>query len=209
MCTAKEYLSHSRSLHISLACAIPNPPSPNSETTSTMKGSAFSQKTVNESSRTKGCTVTIGSNVRDGLEAEATTKVYIHRPNEKEELQQLNNRFSGYIDKVRSLEQKNKALREEIEERTMRLKERGPGIADEYEKEFKELKELIEKLNKEKNAADIERGNLEEEIDIWNAKCDEELFLKGEEKACRNLSQYNESNTFCFLNSCFAQHFAL
>ncbi|XP_040191271.1 vimentin-like [Rana temporaria] len=155
-----------------------------------MKGSGFSQKTVNESSRTKGCAVTIGSNVRDGLEAEATTKVYIHRPNEKEELQQLNNRFSGYIDKVRSLEEKNKALREEIEERTRRLKERGPGIADEYEKEFKELKELIEKLNKEKNAADIERGNLEEEIDIWNAKCDEELFLK--EEAENTLKEFRQ-----------------
>lgn len=169
-----------------------------------MKGSTFSQKTVNESSRTKGCAVTLDRNVRDGLEAEATTKVYIHRPNEKEELQQLNNRFSGYIDKVRSLEQKNKSLRDEIEELTRHLKERGPGIANEYEKEFKELKELTEKLNKEKNAANIERGNLEEEIDIWNAKCDEELFLKGEGKAHRNLSQYNESNTFCSLNFCFA-----
>ncbi|CAI9614001.1 unnamed protein product [Staurois parvus] len=157
-----------------------------------MKGSSYSQKTVNVSSRTKGCAVTLGSNVRNGLEAEveATTKVHIHRPNEKEELQQLNNRFAGYIDKVRSLEQKNKALRDEIEELTRRLKEKGPGIADEYEKEFKELKALIEKLNKEKNAADIERGNLNEEIDIWNAKCDEELFLKEEaEKTLREFRQ--------------------
>ncbi|XP_018410460.1 PREDICTED: vimentin-like [Nanorana parkeri] len=163
-----------------------------------MKGSAFSQKTCSqktvnpESSRTRGCTVSLGSNVRDGLEAEVevTSKVYIHRPNEKEELQQLNNRFAGYIDKVRSLEQQNKALSDEIEERSRRLKERGPGISDEYEKQFKEVKELIEKLNKEKNAANIERGNLEEEIDIWNAKCDEELFLK--EEAEKTLKEFRQ-----------------
>ncbi|XP_072263247.1 vimentin-like isoform X1 [Pyxicephalus adspersus] len=152
----------------------------------------FSQKTVNESSRARGCTVTSGADVRDGLEAEveASTKVYIHRPNEKEELQELNNRFAGYINKVQSLEQKNKALRDEIEELTKRLKQRGPGISDEYEKQFKELKELIEKLNKEKNAADIERGNLDEEIDIWNAKFDEELFLK--EEAERTLKEFRQ-----------------
>ncbi|XP_077136162.1 vimentin-like [Ranitomeya variabilis] len=157
-----------------------------------MKSSSFSQKTlnVNESSRTRGSTVaSISAGIQGTLE-ESTTKVYSYRPNEKEELQELNNRFSGYIDKVRSLEQKNKALCEEVEELNRRLKERGPGISDEYEKEFKELKELIEKLTKEKGAADIERGNLEEEIDIWNAKCDEELALK--EEAERTLKEFRQ-----------------
>ncbi|KAM3936562.1 vimentin-like [Leptodactylus fuscus] len=160
-----------------------------------MKSSSFSQKTltVNESSRTRSSAAASNCTARDGLQGtveEATTKVYIHRPNEKEELQELNNRFAGYIDKVRSLEQKNKALRDEVEELTRRLKERGPGISDEYEKQFKELKELIEKLNKEKGAADIERGNLEEEIEIWNAKCDEELALK--EEAERTLREFRQ-----------------
>ncbi|XP_071982275.1 vimentin-like [Engystomops pustulosus] len=156
-----------------------------------MKSASFSQKTltVNESSRTCAS----NSTARDGLQRtleEATTKVYTHRPNEKEELQELNNRFAGYIDKVRSLEQKNKTLLDEVEELNRRLKERGPGVSDEYEKQFKELKELIEKLNKEKGAADIERGNLEEEIDIWNAKCDEELALK--EEAERTLREFRQ-----------------
>lgn len=151
-----------------------------------MKSSSFSQKTltVNESSRTCGSAAASNSTARNGLQGtleEATTKVYIHRPNEKEELQFVNNRFSGYIDKVRSLEQQNKALSDEVEELNKRLKERGPGISDEYEKQFKELKDLIENLTKEKDAADIERGNLEEEIEIWNAKCDEELALKGKD----------------------------
>ncbi|KAM4051167.1 vimentin-like [Anomaloglossus baeobatrachus] len=157
-----------------------------------MKTSSFSQKTlnVNESSRTRGSTVVSNSTGIQGTLEESSTKVYVYRPNEKEELQELNNRFSGYIDKVRSLEQKNKALCEEVEEISRRLKERGPGISDEYDKEFKELKELIEKLTKEKGAADIERGNLEEEIEIWNAKCDEELVLKDE--AERTLREFRQ-----------------
>ncbi|XP_068132486.1 vimentin-like [Hyperolius riggenbachi] len=146
-----------------------------------MKGSSYTQKTttVNESSRTGGSSASAECYARPKeVQEEVTTKVYVYRPNEKEELQQVNNRFAGYIDKVQSLEQKNKALRDEIDELTRRLKEKGPSISDEYEKQFKDLKDEIEKLNREKNAADIERGNLEEEIDIWNTKSDEELFLK-------------------------------
>ncbi|KAM4809648.1 vimentin-like [Rhinophrynus dorsalis] len=177
-----------------------------------MRNTAFSQKTltVNESSRmhvrspSPVCTGTrsFSSEVRAsssnnrGQERfqetvdEATTKIHVHRQNEKEELQEVNTRFAGYINKVRSLEQKNKALLSEIEDLTRRLKERGAGISEEYEKEFKELKDLIEKLTKEKGAADIERGNLEEEIEIWNAKCEEELALKEEaEKTLREFRQ--------------------
>ncbi|KAM9329488.1 vimentin-like [Gastrophryne carolinensis] len=157
-----------------------------------MKSLSVSQKTltVNESSRTRGCTANSGSRDEVDIKEATSTKVYIHRPNEKEELQEVNNRFAGYIDKVRSLEEKNKALRDEIEELTRRLKERGPGVSEEFDKQFKELKELIENLNKEKNAADIERGNLEEEIDVWNAKYDEEMFLKEEaERILRDFRQ--------------------
>ncbi|XP_053560172.1 vimentin-like [Bombina bombina] len=149
-----------------------------------VSGRSFSSEVHSSSSRSRG---------REGFEdsfAESKTEVHIHRPNEKEELQELNNRFAGYIDKVRSLEQKNQALQEELEELTKRLKERGPCISEEYEKEFKDLKDLIEKLTQERGLADIERGNLEEEIEIWNAKCEEELSLKEEaEKTLREFRQ--------------------
>ncbi|KAE8628965.1 hypothetical protein XENTR_v10000303 [Xenopus tropicalis] len=165
-----------------------------------MRNTSYSQKslTVNESSRMRGQSSSGHDNLafsqgQGGIKQtvdEAIPKVFVYRPNEKEELQELNNRFAGYIHKVHSLEQKNKALRTETEELTARLKERGPGISDEYDKEFKELKELIEKLTKEKGMAEIERGNLEEEIDIWNAKCDEELILKAEaEQTLREFRQ--------------------
>ncbi|OCT96676.1 vimentin [Xenopus laevis] len=164
-----------------------------------MRNASYSKKSlaVNESSRMRqsssGHDNLSFSQGQEGIKEiveEAIPKVRIYRPNEKEELQEVNNRFAGYIHKVHSLEQKNKALRTEIEELTVRLKERGPCISDEYDKEFKELKDLIEKLTKEKGMAEIERGNLEEEIDIWNAKCDEELILKGEaEQTLREFRQ--------------------
>ncbi|KAM4710532.1 vimentin-like [Discoglossus pictus] len=173
-----------------------------------MRSTSFSKKTltVNESTRmrvqspspSRGESRSFSSEVhssssnsrgREGF-VEGATKAHIYRPNEKEELQELNSRFAGYIDKVRSLEQKNKALRDELEELNLRLKEKGPCIADEYEKEFKSLKDLIEKLTQEKGLADIERGNLEEEIEIWNVKTEEELSLKEEaEKILREFRQ--------------------
>ncbi|XP_075050421.1 vimentin-like [Mixophyes fleayi] len=160
-----------------------------------MRSSAYSQKSlrVNESSNAQGSTVASNSHGKDGFQEpleSVSTKVYVHRPNEKEELQQVNSRFAGYIDKVQCLEQKNKALSDELEALSRLLKEKGPGISDDYEKQFKELKELIEKLNKEKGAADIERGNLEEEIEIWNVKADVELDIKAEaERILREFRQ--------------------
>ncbi|XP_075426568.1 vimentin-like [Ascaphus truei] len=170
-----------------------------------MRTTSFSQKTltVSESSRMRvqspsptrdGCrSFASDARGRAGLQetlVDAGTEIRLHRRNEKEELQELNTRFAGYIEKVRSLEQKNQALREELEELSSRFKDKGPCVGEEYEKEFKALKELIEKLSQEKGVADIERGNLEEEIEIWTVKCEEELSLKGEaEKTLREFRQ--------------------
>ncbi|XP_078534676.1 vimentin-like [Lissotriton helveticus] len=131
-----------------------------------------------------------GRTGHQGLRPVVGPDVHLHRPNEKEELQVLNTRFAGYIEKVRSLEQKNRALRAELEALGSRFKAKGAGVADEYEREFRELKELIERLTQEKGAADIERGNLAEEIDIWRAKCEEELTLK--EEAERILREFRQ-----------------
>ncbi|KAJ1213881.1 hypothetical protein NDU88_001511 [Pleurodeles waltl] len=146
------------------------------------------RSTSSEAQRSSStCRVRMGN---QGTPLEVGPGVHLHRPNEKQELQELNTRFAGYIEKVRSLEQKNRALRAELEELGSRFKAKGTGMADEYEREFKELKELIEKLTQEKGAEDIERGNLVEEIDIWMVKCEEELTLK--EEAERTLREFRQ-----------------
>lgn len=111
---------------------------------------------------------------------ELDTEVPQQHGDEKEEMQELNAKFAGYIEKVQALEQKNAALQAELAALQNRYKGGPTGIGVEYELKFKELRELIEKLTDEKGAADIERGYMEEEVEVWRLKLDEELALKEE-----------------------------
>ncbi|KAK1175992.1 desmin-like [Acipenser oxyrinchus oxyrinchus] len=123
-----------------------------------------------------------GSAVEIGIE--------IHRTNEKEEMQELNVRFASYIEKVQNLQQRNAALQAELADLQARFKGGPTGIGEEYELQFKDTKDQIELLTKEKGAADIERGYIEEEIEAWRLKCEEELELK--EEAERILQQFRQ-----------------
>lgn len=111
---------------------------------------------------------------------ELDTEVHQQHGDEKEEMQELNAKFAGYIEKVQALEQKNAALQAELTALQNHYKGGPTGIGVEYELKFKELRELIEKLTDEKGAADIERGYMEEEVEVWRLKLDEELALKEE-----------------------------
>ncbi|XP_051784562.1 vimentin-like [Erpetoichthys calabaricus] len=125
-----------------------------------------------------------------GTAVEVGTEIHQHHANEKEEMQELNVRFAGYIEKVQALEQKNAALQAQLADLQARFKGGPSGIGEEYEQKFKEIKELIETLTNEKGAADIERGYIEEEIESWRIKYDEELQLK--EEAELTLRQFRE-----------------
>lgn len=111
---------------------------------------------------------------------ELDTEIHQHHSNEKEEMQELNVRFAGYIGKVQALEQRNAALRAELDALQGRFKGGPSGLADEYELKFKEMRDLIEALTAEKGAADIERGYIEEEVEVWRLKLEEELAIKEE-----------------------------
>ncbi|XP_057701236.1 vimentin-like [Corythoichthys intestinalis] len=116
----------------------------------------------------------------------------LHQPyvNEKEEMQELNVKFAGYIGKVQSLEQRNATLQKELTKLLASNKGATNGIAEEYELKFKEVRDVIEALTNEKGTADIERGYLEEEAEVWKVKLDEELALREEsEMILREFSQ--------------------
>lgn len=110
---------------------------------------------------------------------ELDTEIH-QRHNEKEEMQELNMKFAGYIEKVQVLEQRNAALQAELATLQGCYKGHPFGIGEEYELKFKDLRELIENLTNEKGATDIERGYMEEEVEIWRQKLEEELALKEE-----------------------------
>ncbi|XP_051804529.1 vimentin-like [Acanthochromis polyacanthus] len=115
-----------------------------------------------------------------GTAIELGTEIHQQHANEKEEMQELNVKFAGYIEKVQALEQKNASLQAQLDVLQSRYKGSPSGIGEEYELKFKEVRELIETLTHEKGAADIERGYIEEEVEVWRLKLEEELALKEE-----------------------------
>lgn len=120
---------------------------------------------------------------RAGFQSQAIelgTEMHQQHANEKEEMQELNVRFAGYIEKVQALEQRNAALQAELGALQGRYKGGPAGLGEEYELRFKEVRELIEALTNEKGVADIERGYVEEEVEVWRLKLEEELALKEE-----------------------------
>ncbi|XP_062409561.1 vimentin-like [Sardina pilchardus] len=159
-----------------------------------MRGSSYSQKSLAVSSssrvrvqspspsRCRGSSYNRGrAGYQNGVSAvEVGTEIHQQHANEKEEMQELNVRFAGYIDKVQALEQRNAQLQAELAALQGRFKGGPGGLAEEYEIKFKEVRDLIEALTAEKGAADIERGYIEEEVEVWRLKLEEELALKEE-----------------------------
>ncbi|XP_071371794.1 vimentin [Centroberyx affinis] len=159
-----------------------------------MRGASYSQKSLQVSGKSSRMRVQSpspcrcrGSSYNDrgragfqGTAVEVGTEIHQHHANEQEEMQELNVRFAGYIEKVQALEQRNAALQAELAALQGRYKGGPTGIGKEYEIKFKEMRELIESLTNEKGAADIERGYVAEEIEVWRLKLEEELALKEE-----------------------------
>ena len=110
---------------------------------------------------------------------EVGTEIHKHHANEKEEMQELNVRFAGYIEKVQALEQRNATLRAELEVLQNRFKGGPSGLGAEYEAKFKEMKDLIEALTAEKGAAVTEAASIEGEGAVWRRCVKRELALKG------------------------------
>ncbi|KAL0964586.1 hypothetical protein UPYG_G00325980 [Umbra pygmaea] len=93
--------------------------------------------------------------------------------NEKEQLHGLNDRFAGFIEKVRHLENQNEMLEREIEEIKQKAQS-SAGLVQVYEPELQDLRKLVHDITLEKRQIEIEHQNLEEDYFTLRDKYDQE-----------------------------------
>uniref|UniRef100_A0A3P8VVP0 Neurofilament heavy polypeptide-like n=1 Tax=Cynoglossus semilaevis TaxID=244447 RepID=A0A3P8VVP0_CYNSE len=111
---------------------------------------------------------------------------------EKEILQALNDRFAGYIDKVRNLEMHNHNL--EAEAAALRQSQAWrASIGEQYEQELCDLRNTLQQLTGEKARTALEHDHLEEDIQQLRARLEDEARNREElEAAARAMKKYAE-----------------
>ncbi|KAJ8412123.1 hypothetical protein AAFF_G00143900 [Aldrovandia affinis] len=112
--------------------------------------------------------------------AEAVNQEFLTtRSNEKAELQELNDRFASFIEKVRYLEQQNAGLQTELSQ--YKGQQQEPKRADElFQRELRELRQQIEVMGKERDQFQVERDNMAEDLDLVKQRLEEETQKRAE-----------------------------
>ncbi|XP_075967256.1 peripherin [Anarhichas minor] len=97
------------------------------------------------------------------------------RSNEKAELQELNDRFASFIDKVRYLEQQNGALQQELNQFKGQQQHGQPNRASElFQEEVRDLRRQLDATGKERDQYQVDRDNLAEDVVLLKQRLDEE-----------------------------------
>ncbi|XP_042351143.1 peripherin [Plectropomus leopardus] len=97
------------------------------------------------------------------------------RSNEKAELQELNDRFASFIEKVRYLEQQNGALQQEVNQFKGQQQHGQPNRASElFQEELRDLRRQLDSTGKERDQYHLERDNLAEDLAMLKQRLDEE-----------------------------------
>lgn len=109
------------------------------------------------------------------------------RASERAEMMELNDRFASYIEKVRFLEQQNKALAAELNQ--LRAKE-PTKLADVYQAELRELRLRLDQLTANSARLEVERDNLAQDLGTVKQKLQDETNLRLE--AENNLAAYRQ-----------------
>ncbi|XP_077162084.1 neurofilament light polypeptide isoform X1 [Paroedura picta] len=104
------------------------------------------------------------------------------RSQEKAQLQDLNDRFACFIERVHELEQQNKVLEAEL--LVLRQKHSEPSrFRALYEQEIRELRLATEEATHEKQALQGERESLEETLRALQARYEEEILNREDAEA--------------------------
>lgn len=92
------------------------------------------------------------------------------REGEKKELQDLNERFSSYLDRVRNLEVQNRKLADELEKLKSKWGKETSQIKAMYQAELDEARHTLDDAEKEKARLEIKVASLEEQIEELRVK---------------------------------------
>lgn len=95
------------------------------------------------------------------------------RDKEKKDMQDLNERFASYIEKVRFLEAQNKRLADELDKLKSKWGIQTTQIKAMYETELAEAKRLIEEAEKERGRLEQRVAALEEQLEELRRKLEE------------------------------------
>lgn len=104
--------------------------------------------------------------------AEAVNQEFLTtRSNEKQELQELNDRFASFIEKVRYLEQQNAGLQAELGQYKGQQQQGQPNRAsDLFQQEMRELRRQLELVGKDRDQIQVERDNLAEDLALMKQR---------------------------------------
>jgi len=89
---------------------------------------------------------------------------------EKEQLQNLNDRLAAYIDKVRHLESENSRLLVQVRSTEETVTREVTNIKTLYESELAEARKNLDDLAREKAKLQLEANKYKTEADDWQSK---------------------------------------
>jgi intermediate filament protein if len=110
------------------------------------------------------------------------TNVKESRAKEKKDMQDLNERFASYIEKVRFLEAQNRRLADELEKLKARWGKETTQIKAMYQVELDEARKGLDVADKEKARLEIRVASLEEQLEEFRQRLDEANRLLVEER---------------------------
>nr|CAB58234.1 lamin B1 protein [Danio rerio] len=124
------------------------------------------------------CTPVGQQSLSRGTSSTPLSPARISRLQEKEELQQLNDRLAAYIDTVRSLESENSVLQIQIREREDVRNRELTGLRTLYETELADARKALDDTARERARLQIELGKIkseQEQLQHTYAKKDADL----------------------------------